>query len=274
MGPVILAGTDGNGIYSSTDNGTSWSVSNIGLTNMYVRSFTVNGFEIYAGTEYCVFKSSDYGRHWAAMNNGLSSNVIWSLAVAGNNIFAGTEYGIYKSSDNGNSWAAVNNGLIGNIVWALAVNGTKIFAGTNGGGVFLSTNDGTSWLPQNEGLSNLYVYSFVINGSNIYAGTSSGFVFTALLSQLTNILESQNNESLTISPNPTSSQTTISFSLVQTNAIIKVMDVTGMEIKNTALIINNQKAAIIDINGYSKGVYSLQITDANRNEINRKVVLQ
>ncbi len=52
------------------------------------------------------------------------------------------------------------------------------------------------------------------------------------------------------------------------------MDVTGREIKNLELIIKNEKSVTLDMSGYAKGVYFVQIIDANKNVVNRKVVKQ
>ena len=77
-----------------------------------------------------------------------------------------------------------------------------------------------------------------------------------------------------IFPNPFKEKTTISFTQEQKNATIKVLDVTGREIKNAEVIIINNKTATINMSGCAKGVYFVQIIDLNKNEVNRKVVVQ
>ena len=99
-------------------------------TNLFAGTF-VNG----------VFQSTNNGTSWNAMNIGLTNTSVWSLAVSGTNLFAGTyDGGVFLSTNNGTSWTAVNNGLTYTEVLSLAVSGTNLFAGTYGGGVFLSTN--------------------------------------------------------------------------------------------------------------------------------------
>src|SRR5271157_4520991 len=50
-GSNIFAGTWGAGIFLSTNNGTSWTEVNSGLTNSYVNCFAVSGTNIFAGTQ-------------------------------------------------------------------------------------------------------------------------------------------------------------------------------------------------------------------------------
>jgi len=109
----VFAGTNGNGAYLSTDNGTSWSQLYNGLTNSHIRSLAIN--------------SKGY-------------------------IFAGTDGGVNLSTDDGANWSAVNSGLTDTLVQALVINSSGyIFAGTSSSGVFLSTNNGTSWKQVSNG---------------------------------------------------------------------------------------------------------------------------
>ena len=41
---------------------------------------------------------------------------------------------------------------------------------------------------------------------------------------------------------------------------------------STKLLIINGKSATLDISSYAKGVYFVQITDANKNVVNRKII--
>ena len=50
-GTNIFASLNGDGVYLSTDNGINWSQVNTGLTNTYIRSLTISGNNIYAGSD-------------------------------------------------------------------------------------------------------------------------------------------------------------------------------------------------------------------------------
>jgi len=176
-GTNIFAGTFCGGIFLTTDNGSSWTSVNNGLTNnsyAYVQSLAVNGTTIFAGVGGFIFRSLNNGSSWTAVNNGLTNAYINSFAVSGTNIFAGTGGGgVLLSIDNGSSWTAMNTGLTNTDVYSFAVSGTDIFVGT-AGGVFLSTNNGSNWTAVNNGLTSTTVRSFAVSGTNIFAGTANG----------------------------------------------------------------------------------------------------
>jgi len=172
-GTNLFAGTRG-GVFLSTNNGTSWTAVNTGLTSTWVWSLAVSGTNLFAGTwGGGVFRSTDNGTNWTAVNTGLTNTDVRSLAVSGTNLFAGTwGGGVFLSSDNGANWTAVNTGLTNTRVLSFAVSGTNLFAGTDGGGVFLSTNNGTSWTA--TALRGLIVRSLAFSGTNLFAGTILG----------------------------------------------------------------------------------------------------
>ena len=114
------------------------------------------------------------------------------------------------------------------------------------------------------------VYLTVNNSSGCSSTDSSVVIIVTSPLGITNI---KNNKEITISPNPFTSQTTISFSEIQKNTTIKIMDMVGKEIKNAELILKNEKSVNLDMSGYAKGVYLVQITDANKNDVNRRIIV-
>ena len=51
-----------------------------------------------------VFLSTNNGASWTAVNNGLTDLYVWALAVSGTNLFAGTYgSGVFLSTNNGTS---------------------------------------------------------------------------------------------------------------------------------------------------------------------------
>jgi len=174
-GTNLFVGTSGDGIFHSTNSGTSWTTVNSGLTNLYVNAFTVSGTNLFAGTEgNGVYRSTNNGANWSATGT-LSTPYIYALAVSGTNIFAGADGdGVFRSTNNGTTWTLVSTGITNTRIFALAASGTNLYAGTFGGGVFLSTNNGTNWTPINVGLTNTSVNTLLVSDANIFAGTEDG----------------------------------------------------------------------------------------------------
>jgi hypothetical protein len=174
-GTDLFAGAPDNGVFHSSNNGTSWTAVNSGLTNTRVSALAVLGTKLLAGTRGGVFLSTNSGASWTAVYYD-PSNTFWSaFAVSGTNLFAGTGgEGVFLSTNSGTSWTEVNFGLTSPYVFALAVSGTNLFAGTGLAGVFLSTNSGTSWTEVNSGLTNSSVSALAVSGTNLFAGTRGG----------------------------------------------------------------------------------------------------
>ncbi len=183
-GTNILAGTYDRGIFLSTDNGTSWTQVDSGLTlslNIF-KSIVISGTNIFAGSALGVYRSTNNGSSWSAVNTGLPAPSVQALTVSGTNLFAGTAVfgggtaygGVYLSTNNGTSWTHANSGITSSIVYSLAVKpnglgGTNLFAGSDSG-AFLSTNNGTSWTPVNSGLTSKGVLCFAVIGANLFTG--------------------------------------------------------------------------------------------------------
>ena len=69
---TLYAGTQGGGVFKSTNSGASWSAVNTGLTNTEVRALAIDPTTpttVYAGTGSSggVFKSTDAAKTWNAL---------------------------------------------------------------------------------------------------------------------------------------------------------------------------------------------------------------
>lgn len=168
IGNKLFVGTDENGIYTSTNDGTTWNQTS--LNNKTVFSFAVSGSIIYAGTYNSgVHYSSDMGITW--QQTSLASGMINSLTVSGSTIFAGTPGGV-KKSDNGLDWTSTSLNSF-NVLCITATN-SILYAGTYGDGLFYSTNHGLNWSNANAPTSQ--IKSITSQGSNILmGGINTGF---------------------------------------------------------------------------------------------------
>ncbi|TAL69313.1 MAG: T9SS type A sorting domain-containing protein [Bacteroidetes bacterium] len=184
-GSLIFAGTDGGGIFYSTDNCQNWLKANNGLTNLYITSLVIKDNMIFAGTRGSgVFRSSNFGNNWTQINNGLSGNHVTSLTFNDTYIFAGTsDSGVYRSSDNGDLWEEVNTGLKNIRITCLATMGINIFAGTegiyyDGGVVYFSPDNGQNWTQTDTVFGNISIFALEVCDSIIFASAGRLFYST------------------------------------------------------------------------------------------------
>jgi hypothetical protein len=204
-GSKLFAGTgsrfggNGEGVFLSSDSGTSWTAVSAGLKYDFytgdVICLTETETGIFAGTDSGVFRSTDNGTSWSAWSAGLPPDCyVTSIATIGTNVFAaaaggGSTQEIFLSTDNGTSWTAIYSGLHGVSAWALAVStniagDSNIFAGTDKG-IFLSTNNGASWAEMNDGLTDsTTILSLAVSITNtsppmLFAGTLGSGVFSS-----------------------------------------------------------------------------------------------
>jgi hypothetical protein len=181
LGTSLFAGTDAGGVYLSTNDGTSWTQVNTGLTSTRVFALAAttggggSGMSLFAGTGGGIFLSTNNGTSWTKVSTGLTGTSTHALVISGTNLFAGTfGGGVFLSANNGTSWIPVNTGLTNTNVPALAISGVNLFAATTTGGVFLSANNGASWTAVNAGLANPSVPALAVSGTSIFAGTYDG----------------------------------------------------------------------------------------------------
>ena len=178
---ILYAGTGGGNIYSTSDQGSTWTqISNL-QNDVKSLCFDNNG-ELFAGTSGGgAYKSTDNGANWVQIN-GSGNNQIADLRVnaiiaLGNKvILAGTYGGISRSTDDGATW---NQTSVTDLVNAFTRDTQgNIYAGINGQGpvdaISVSTDDGSSW--KSIGLNGYVVNSVMIGLYNkLFAGCFYGY---------------------------------------------------------------------------------------------------
>jgi hypothetical protein len=182
-GNYVFAGVEGLGVLVSTNNGSSWSPANTGLTSTYITSFTVNGSEVFTGSDAGIFHSVNNGTNWSPVNNGLSMIFVTCLANNGTSVFAGAGFGqIFRSDNNGTLWTEISNGLpstIESMVTSFTFKDANVYTGMAGEGVYISANNGANWSPVNNGLSEPDVQCMTNIGGNILAGADDGLYLSS-----------------------------------------------------------------------------------------------
>jgi photosystem II stability/assembly factor-like uncharacterized protein len=167
-GSILFAGTYGNGVFESANDGATWtSVNNLWLQgDEYIYCLVASGKNICAGEGEGIYLTANNGATWYGIYDGLVQTSVLAFAVVDTFLFAGTPAGIIISTNNGLGWS--NPILKDTSVKTFAVSDTNLYANTDYG-VFRTINKGVSW--SKPLLSNLYVYSLVVSGTNLIAGT-------------------------------------------------------------------------------------------------------
>jgi photosystem II stability/assembly factor-like uncharacterized protein len=191
---TLYAGTEGSGLFGSTDGGVTWNALST-LAASSIEAIAVDPktpTTVYAGTrDYGtgnggVFKSTDRGATWAAANSGLADADVFALAIDPINpvnLYAGTAGGgLFKSTNGGGSWNPSNTSLTSTYPQVIAIDPatpTTVYAGTTEG-PFKSTNAAASWSAIHVGFTARLVFAVAVDPStpaNLYAGALRGGVF-------------------------------------------------------------------------------------------------
>ena len=151
---TLYAGCGWEGVFSSTDNGETWTQSMNGLENISARCLAIDHEgRILLGTyEGGIYRSAGAGEPWVRIDQGTTTAAVNSIAIdPAGCVFAGTDGdGVICSRDGGDSWERADTGLQGLSVISLLCTNDILLAGTWGEGVFRSTDGGGSWaLPRN-----------------------------------------------------------------------------------------------------------------------------
>lgn len=175
----VFVGTDRNGLFYSTDEGSTWIRSDSGLTRTDIRAIAISPTgTIYLGAHQSIFQSTDAGRSWVWKSSGVQYTFINAISIDSiGTIYTGTDGYIFRSTNNAESWELTAASMIGSVLSLAADAGGSIYAGHQGIGILRTTDHGDSWFEKDSGLSNTLIQCVAINASgHIFAGSAySGF---------------------------------------------------------------------------------------------------
>jgi hypothetical protein len=100
---------------------------------------------------------------------------------------------------------------------------------------------------------------------------TTGFTLHVIPPATVSVKDALNETTMTVSPNPFSSQTTLLFSNEQTNTSIVITDILGKEIKSASF---SGKQCIIEKGEMKPGIYFVKTIDLNKHTGVRKIVIQ
>jgi photosystem II stability/assembly factor-like uncharacterized protein len=179
----IYVGTEDNGVFFSTDHGTTWTRTSNGLpSGCDVISLAVRGQNLIAGcvsqswsnpssySDFGVYLSSDSGKTWVP-GGALGGNVL-TLFYFGQVLLAGTLQGVWRSLDDGQHWTRIDADVSRYTAESFAAIGEDLVVGGEYGFIFQSTDKGAHW-SQVAGDS---FYAVGATGTGLVASLMSGNV--------------------------------------------------------------------------------------------------
>jgi len=185
-GQVLVGNAYGDGIYISTNFGTSWNLATNAPTNGSWDSLTVSadGSKIYATAYDSIYISTNTGATWT--NTAPTLGEWWPVACSpdGKTVFAGIYGGIiYASTNSGSTWNPSYNQTLNWQCLAMSTNGSVVLAGANGDSLYLSANGGAAWSLQTSAIlppSPAWQCDYCsANGGSLVAGANGDTIYLA-----------------------------------------------------------------------------------------------
>ncbi len=176
---TLFIGDQLGSIFRSTDSGASWqrvfSLNKVAITSLALSGNTL--FAGSAGQG--VWRSVDNGGSFVPAGGNLptKAQTVWTLAAGFGGLYAGTEQGLFVTRDFGATWQSVGNPLPsgGERVQALTVSGPNLYFATNAV-VYQMNPSGSNFVPAQLKLAR-NVFSLAATPAQVgtlYAGASAG----------------------------------------------------------------------------------------------------
>ncbi len=177
-GDVVVAGTDGKGLFVSEDRGKTWTNRMPQATaGPHFTTLVREGNTLLAGTRFQgVYYSEDLGRQWRLKNTGLKGMTVNDLHLEGNTLYATTDsyYNVYTAKVDSAGWQLLNDNVLGTNRQpeSIVSKGTTLLLGTHLG-LFKSLDGGVTWKPSYRGVKDGFISSFQVDRDSTVWATSS-----------------------------------------------------------------------------------------------------
>lgn len=143
-GNLLYAYSRSNNVYSSSDNGITWSPPTAtGILSG--RNFIIKDNDFYVTTGSAVYYSNDKGKSWKKYSPSKPS-FIFNILATQTSLFLATYDGIFYSNDKGLTWERASMPVY-NRCYSIFELQNVLYAGCEGSGLLFSKDNGKSWIP-------------------------------------------------------------------------------------------------------------------------------
>lgn len=177
---ILAAATAEDGVFISTDRGTSWAGWNFGLVDLNVYSLAFSAAEtLFAGTESGVFYSHNGGKSWRETPFPMDAAPVLSLGCAKGLLYAGTESsGLLVSADTGVTWRKMESELISTSVNAIHTVGAEVWLLLEDK-LLRSRDSGVSWQAQTVFPADRLAMALHLSAGTLTVGFADGTILVA-----------------------------------------------------------------------------------------------
>jgi photosystem II stability/assembly factor-like uncharacterized protein len=287
----IFAGTEGQGIFHSTNNGTNWTQKNVGLTNTSINAIVIDSNNISLFTQGGVFFSTNNGENWIPSNEELRG--YWGFVVGRNanedTILIKLDGGdVLRSTDNGINWNRVTSSWpSGTLIISLAVRDTIFFAATSEHGIYYSLDGGLTWVSSGWVTVGV-VKNLAGNSQYLFAATGTPTIYTGsvwrrpIAEMLVSVNQRENTHPLKYIleqnyPNPFNPATTIGYQIPYDGIVtIKIYDALGREVQVLADEFKTSGYYTIrfDASRLSTGMYMVKIVSGDFLAVKKMILVK
>jgi|GEM_PF-1668358 len=182
---TVLAGTNGGGLFKTTNKGASWSaINSASLNNANITAIVKAGNRFILTTANGgVFKSDDNGDTWQDFNDVSTLSVSGTFSLSYNatsdEILVLTANGLFVAASASTANAASYTSVAAPFnteICSISNNGTNWYLATDKG-VYSSATGSISFTAQNNALTNLDVTAVVPFQTKLVAGTNHGSIY-------------------------------------------------------------------------------------------------